>query len=1046
MKVQLFLIFFLCTGIYTKAQDFGKAWSDFSKKMEKENLPIAVYEEFEKKYEKKFADFANEATHFYSSYAYALLNVKDQNSALEALKYSYHYSTQANDTTLKHIVVYRFGDYYRLTGNYIEAEKYYLGSLSTLAVILGESNREYSQIYFEYLQVLMFQGKYAEAKPGVEALIYYYKTLDGEKSLEYAHLNNNLADIYQYLGEYQKSIEILKPLLENKIFLELKDTAAYIESYSNLGDVYREAGDCNSAIILFKKAKEEFYTYRLNQLPILGSIVNNMGLCYKMNGEIKEAEESFDSALLLYDKANHNNTNDYCVTLNNKGDLYRELGRYGYASEILLKSLTIRKTYLDTNSKVYANTLNNLGLIYFDAGFYDEALRRLNHALLVYERTVGTQHQFYGNCINNISSLNFVTGEYKLAKENKIKALAITENSVGKDHYRYINFLISLSSMHVRLADYKLAEKSLMEAGQLAKKNFGLSHELYVRAQFGLAEILATTGRFEEATSLYNESIQYYIKKIDTYFCAMSEENQAHYLSLFESVFQSYNLFVLNYKLSHPQKNINALIKQVLKNQLLIKSLLGKNASGLQKQISKSNNQELKSVYDDWKIVKNQLINLNKSGQNDSLENELVKKVSQMETYLKQNVGAIFEVEHVDMEQLQKHLSKDEALVEIFKTTEWVSDTTYQAKYGAILIHKNKLQPELFVFNNGNELENTKFQLYTQAIENELIDSLSYSVYFEKIDKNLKGIQKLYVSADGVYQKINLNGLFIANQHKFIFDKYQVLSMPNLAGIIQNTSSLISTHKSAQLFGYPDYEYNFNTPSVPTIEQPLAIAKRYGLTELSKLPGTKIEVNEIGQILQSAGWSVKSYLNENASEKNLREINSPRILHIATHGFYLKNIESTDPFFLGFERSRLKENSYLRSGIILAGAIPSSADSVNSNTENDGILTAYDALLLDLHETELVVLSACQTGLGDNMGSQGVAGLQRSFAIAGAKNIIMSLWPVDDEATKFLMTTFYQQFAKSNSIENSFIVAQNACKLKYPHPAYWAAFVLLKGL
>lgn len=104
-------------------------------------------------------------------------------------------------------------------------------------------------------------------------------------------------------------------------------------------------------------------------------------------------------------------------------------------------------------------------------------------------------------------------------------------------------------------------------------------------------------------------------------------------------------------------------------------------------------------------------------------------------------------------------------------------------------------------------------------------------------------------------------------------------------------------------------------------------------------------------------------------------------------------------FFLGFEKNSLKENSFLRSGLILAGAVPATADSTNTDPENDGILTSYEASFLNLNGTELVVLSACQTGLGDDMGSQGVAGLQRSFAVAGARYIIMSLWPVDDLAT-----------------------------------------------
>ncbi len=222
------------------------------------------------------------------------------------------------------------------------------------------------------------------------------------------------------------------------------------------------------------------------------------------------------------------------------------------------------------------------------------------------------------------------------------------------------------------------------------------------------------------------------------------------------------------------------------------------------------------------------------------------------------------------------------------------------------------------------------------------------------------------------------------------------------------------------------------------------VAQRFGLTNLAKLPGTKTEVEEISKSLNAHNWKTLSYTDEYASEENLRKVNSPKVLHIATHGFYLKSVESDDKLFLGFENSAINDNSLLRSGIILAGAGPSTADSLNKDSENDGIVTAYEASLLNLSNTDLVVLSACQTGLGDEMGSEGVAGLQRSFTIAGAKNIIMSLWPVDDDATQQLMTEFYKNYATTQNAETAFKIAQLQVKKKYPKPYFWAAFVLLK--
>lgn len=1029
------------------AQDFKTEWEKFSKEMQGSTLlPVKTFEEFEKKNEKRFNEFPSEGMKFYGHYAYSLLNEKDDKNALEALKYCYHYSTLSTDTTLKAIAVYRFGDYYRLIKNFTEAEKYYASSLAPLAAIIGASSREYSDIYFEYMTVLIGLGKYVEAKPGIEALLYYYKTLDGEKSKHYLELTSLYADIHKAQGDYEKSIQLLKPLVEQSVFLDLKDTSTYLSTLIDIGDVYREYGRYNEALFYFKKTKQEYYRLRSKDGMLLANIENDLALCYKMSEQLKESEESFDMALRIYTQEGKEHSRDYCVTLNNKGDLFRELGRHGLASEILLKSLLIQKQNADTISRVYANTLNNLGLVYMDAGYYDEALRRTEQARDLYEKLLGKDHQYYGNCVNNLSFLYMMKNDYRTAQEFKLKALNIIEKSTGKNNFRYITFLISAGGIAMHLKELPQAEGILKEAVFLSEKNFGVNHELTARAKLLLGEVLAEKGDFENAALSYTSSLNAFVKQIDSYFDSMSEENQAHYFTLFEPAFQSFNLFLLNYRLSQPKKNIDDLIRSALSYQLLLKSMLGRNAAALQRTINTSSDTELKKVYSEWVKVKNRLINITKFNSDVNEENELVKKASELEAILKTKVGTGFKKSNSDFYAIQKALKMEEAALEIFRVHERINDSTSFVKYGAMVIRKDKVVPELIVLKNGGEMEGKSFDHYSNCLENDLTDSISYAVYFEAIEKKLKGINRLYVSADGIYQKISLAGLMESHSGKFVAENISVVMVPNLSGIESRNDVVHTTDFSAALFGCPDFEYDF--VNARTSKEAIAgvVAKRYGLSGLSQLPGTKTEVNNIAASLKEAKWKVELYTDENASEKNVRKQHSPTVLHIATHGYYLSDIETENEFFLGFESKNFKENSYLRSGILLAGAGPSSNDSLHIHSENDGVLTAYDATLMDLAETELVVLSACQTGLGDNMGSQGVAGLQRAFAVAGAKNIIMSLWPVEDQSTQYMMSEFYREYTKGLDIETSFRKAQTACRKKHPHPSYWAAFVLLKGL
>jgi CHAT domain-containing protein len=181
----------------------------------------------------------------------------------------------------------------------------------------------------------------------------------------------------------------------------------------------------------------------------------------------------------------------------------------------------------------------------------------------------------------------------------------------------------------------------------------------------------------------------------------------------------------------------------------------------------------------------------------------------------------------------------------------------------------------------------------------------------------------------------------------------------------------------------------------------------------------------VGSILQDYGWQINSHLGVDASEANLKASRSPAVLHIATHGFFLAG-------------GGQSANSMIRSGILLAGV-----KNKSKQTVEDGILTAYEATILNLQNTRLVVLSACETGLGEVRNGEGVYGLQRGFKVAGAQNLLMSLWKVDDYATALLMTEFYKAWSQDNNIHLAFKKAQQKLRIQYDHPYYWASFILL---
>lgn len=223
-----------------------------------------------------------------------------------------------------------------------------------------------------------------------------------------------------------------------------------------------------------------------------------------------------------------------------------------------------------------------------------------------------------------------------------------------------------------------------------------------------------------------------------------------------------------------------------------------------------------------------------------------------------------------------------------------------------------------------------------------------------------------------------------------------------------------------------------------------------------RLPGTRPEAQAIADSMRANGWNVNLYFDADASEAKLSEISDPpRVLHLATHGYFLQD----QPVKISAETTRgvsllqsdngddssalllpvaLGQNPLLRSGIALAGANESIA------TGNDaGIVSADKVLGVNLHGTDLVVLSACETGIGDVQRGEGVFGLKRAFVLAGARSVLLSLWKVSDDATRDFMTDFYRMWTSGKTKSESLRLARQHLRARYAHPYFWAAFILV---
>jgi CHAT domain-containing protein len=237
------------------------------------------------------------------------------------------------------------------------------------------------------------------------------------------------------------------------------------------------------------------------------------------------------------------------------------------------------------------------------------------------------------------------------------------------------------------------------------------------------------------------------------------------------------------------------------------------------------------------------------------------------------------------------------------------------------------------------------------------------------------------------------------------------------------------------LIGRPSYRLNAVAAGTSPKDVTRSYVRNFKDETITDLPGTEIEVLSIKKEMELQKFTVSHYLKDQATEDKLHQLHSPGILHIATHGYWSAAGETATEGYRVF-------NAMANSGLLLSGVINYYSDGKFPDTY-DGVLTAYEAQNLDLENTALVILSACETSLGAMDAGEGIYGLQRAFRAAGAASVITSLWKVDDVATKDFMIVFYQEYLKSNNKLAAFNTAQKAIREKYAHPYFWGAFVMM---
>jgi CHAT domain-containing protein len=322
--------------------------------------------------------------------------------------------------------------------------------------------------------------------------------------------------------------------------------------------------------------------------------------------------------------------------------------------------------------------------------------------------------------------------------------------------------------------------------------------------------------------------------------------------------------------------------------------------------------------------------------------------------------------------------------------------------------------------------------------------SAAYDSFWKPIEPALTGVKRVYVAPHGVLNQLPI-GLLADSGGKMVFEKYQLRYVNTTRDLLRPQHA--GTGNAAVLFGNPKFDLATAAPAAATD----SVQASVDLTgaPLPSLPNTQVEVAAIDKLLCASGWQPTTYFNDRATKSAITKIRAPRVLHIATHGFFLANQSAPDSSGRVVRLSSATEDPMLRSGLFFAGANRVRSGAHLAPGTDDGVLTAYEASQLDLQGTELVVLSACETGLGEQSNSEGVFGLRRALEEAGTGAIMMSMWSVPDQETQELMSLFYAKWLggldKPEALRQAQLQEREVVRKRYSKdlPFCWGAFVLV---
>lgn len=950
---------------------------------------------------------------------------------------------------------------YTAWGRYRQAEDQLIQVLEKKRSLLGNDSAEVTRTMASLAELYRLMGVYDKAGRLFKEAILRLKDEEGDKGQGLYAVLANQAKLFEDLGKYPQAEALYKKVWEfdHRTFGEKNPNT--IIDLNNLAGIYRKQGYFRQAEDTLKQVLADSREVFGEQHPQTITALNNLALLYENIGLYDLAEPAFQEAIR---KASAVMGRDHPATinmLNNLALLYESQGLFDKAGPQYLEVLQLSSRVKGVEHPDTVAARNNLAFLYMLQQKYVRAEKQFQLVLNIWEKQLGQTHQKTLKAMNNLARVEHRRGRYEEAAAIFVKVLQLRRKQLGKQHPDAIRSMIDLGALYLDMNRLPEARRILSEALSLAEKNLGDKHPYTFEALNNLAATFEASGDLEKSFELSRLGFVRRTAFLNRILWTTGENTRQAYIRLHRPEQDRYlNLLV---RMQTP-----GAARAALNISLQRKGLLLKIASEIQKIVQLSDSSELKGLTEELQQIQKQLAARTLAGPAGKTAGDFQKELLALEgkrNELQARLGRSSQayrntVRQVKVDDVLERLDDKTALVDFLTYTDKREEmlaivATHDAKEGS-RIHLVPIGKLLILRQAVSEYRRMIQDEGTEAEDLAEEGQFVYQTVWKPLIPYLQGRSIVYLVPDSILHLLPFDTLIDSNGQYLLktLDLRLLSSARDLA-----ESPLPESDRNLLILAGPDYDVDHITDLKQKILDRrgadlngIRLAS-VGLRSLSfdKLSGAEAEGNAIKQVSDRKHVKATIYSKRQAEEQQLRIIaEPPQVLHIATHGFFLKAEESMIRRLLSLQRgarNRLPppgDNPLLRAGLAFAGINANAPFLGDIDTNNDGILTALEALKLNLKGTRLVVLSACETGVGEIHAGEGVYGLRRAFQEAGVKNVLNSLWPVSDEGTRFLMVKFYEQFLAGRTAREALRAAQIAMlDSDWNHPYYWAAFVMV---